>query len=172
VRDQLDGPLIPPTGAVDVPLMGIGEGHLLVSPLQMVMVASAVANGGRLMTPYLTDYVTDADGSIVLRTKPTLFSTVMKPATATAVGNMMEDVVQDGTAEAALAGFKIQVAGKTGTAELGNSKNSPNDAWFIAYAPGKDIAVAVDVEDTFDYGASAAAPIARDVIQSLVGGSS
>jgi peptidoglycan glycosyltransferase len=172
VRDQLGGPLIPPTGAVDVPLMGIGEGHLLVTPLQMVMVASAVANGGRLMTPYLTDYVTDADGSIVQRTKPTLFSTVMKPTTATAVGNMMEDVVQDGTAEAALAGFKIQVAGKTGTAELGNSKNSPNDAWFIAYAPGKDIAVAVDVEDTFDYGASAAAPIARDVIQSLVGGSS
>ena len=116
--------------------------------------------------------MTDADGSIVQRTKPTLFSTVMKPTTATAVGNMMEDVVQDGTAEAALAGFKIQVAGKTGTAELGNSKNSPNDAWFIAYAPGKDIAVAVDVEDTFDYGASAAAPIARDVIQSLVGGSS
>jgi peptidoglycan glycosyltransferase len=136
----------------------------------MVMVAAAVANGGRLMRPYLTQKVVNADGVTVRRTTPTLFATVMKPSTATAVTTMMEGVVQDGTAEAALAGFDIKpIAGKTGTAELGNSTNSPNDAWFIAFAPGKDIAVAVVVEKTYDYGASAAAPIARQVLQSLVG---
>jgi peptidoglycan glycosyltransferase len=168
VRDTLGGPLISP-GDADVPLVGIGEGHLLVTPLQMVMVASAVANGGRLMTPHLTKRIVNADGVTVQRIQPTLFSTVMKPSTATAVGTMMRGVVDDGTAEKALAGFDIVVAGKTGTAELGNTTNSPNDAWFIAYAPYKDIAVAVVVENTFDYGASAAAPIARDVIQSLAG---
>jgi len=106
----------------------------------------------------------------VTQVKPTLFSTVMKPSTAAALTMMMEGVVQDGTASKALAGFDITpIAGKTGTAELGNSTNAPNDAWFIAFAPGRDIAVAVVVEKTLDYGASAAAPIARDVIQSLVG---
>jgi peptidoglycan glycosyltransferase len=171
VRVKLDGPLVPLRDS-DIPLVGIGEGQIEVTPLEMVMVASAVANGGRLMRPYLTQKVVNADGVPVAQTKPTLYSTVMKPSTATAVTSMMEDVVQDGTAEQALAGFDIKpIAGKTGTAELGNSINSPNDAWFIAFAPGKDIAVAVVVEDTHDYGASAAAPIARDVLQSLVGAS-
>jgi peptidoglycan glycosyltransferase len=163
------GELVPVADS-DVPLVGIGEGQLTVTPLQMVMVASAVANGGKLMRPYLTQKVVNADGVTVRRTTPTLLSTVMKPSTATAVTTMMEDVVQDGTAEQALAGFDIKpIAGKTGTAELGNSTNSPNDAWFIAFAPGRDVAVAVVVEKTHDYGASAAAPIARDVLQSLVG---
>jgi peptidoglycan glycosyltransferase len=165
-----NGKLVPPTGAVDVPLMGIGEGHLYVTPLQMLMVASAVANGGKLMRPYLTEKVLNADGVTVQRTKPSLFSTAMKPSTAAAVTTMMEDVVDDGTAAKALAGFDIKpIAGKTGTAELGNSTTSLNDAWFIAFAPGKDIAVAVVVEKTPLYGASAAAPIATEVIQSLVG---
>jgi penicillin-binding protein A len=169
VRYTLGGPLVPPTGDVDVPLMGIGEGQLYVTPLQMVMVASAVANGGRLMTPHLTDKIINADGETVEQIKPTLYSTVMKPSTATAVTTMMEGVVNDGTAAQALAGFKITVAGKTGTAELSNAPNSPNDAWFIAFAPGRDIAVAVVVEKTLFYGASAAAPIARQVIQALAG---
>jgi peptidoglycan glycosyltransferase len=156
----------------DVPLMGIGEGQLYVTPLQMVMVAAAVADGGKLMRPYLTARVVNADGVVVRRTTPTLFSTVMKPSTATAVTAMMEDVVDDGTAADALAGFDIKpIAGKTGTAELSNAPNSPNDAWFIAFAPGHDIAVAVVVDHTTKYGADAAAPIAAEVIQSLVGAS-
>jgi cell division protein FtsI/penicillin-binding protein 2 len=96
---------------------------------------------------------------------------VMKPATASAVTTMMEDVVHDGTAERALAGFDITVAGKTGTAQINDSPDAPNDAWFIAFAPGHDIAVAAVVERTSEYGADAAAPIVRDVIQSLVQGS-
>jgi len=161
---QLEGP-----SDWDTPLVGIGEGHLEVTPLQMVMVASAVANHGVLMTPHLTDRVVNADGVTVSRYRPAVFSTVMKRSTAAAVENMMLDVVHDGTAEQALAGFDIVVAGKTGTAELGNSTNAPNDAWFIAFAPYRDIAVAVVVENTYEYGADAAAPIARAVIQSLAG---
>jgi peptidoglycan glycosyltransferase len=158
---------LPQSGLVDVPLMGIGEGQLQVTPLQMVMVAAAVANGGKLMRPYLTSKIVNADGVTVQQATPTLFSTVMKRSTATAVATMMSYVVQDGTAQHALAGFQIKVDGKTGTAELSNTPNSPNYAWFIAFAPYKDIAVAVVVDKTPGYGASAAAPIARDVIQSL-----
>ncbi len=162
--------LVPPSGGVDVPLVGIGEGELYVTPLQMVMVAAAVANGGRLMRPHITSQIVNADGVIVQRVKPSLLSVVMKPTTAAAVTTMMEGVVSSGTAAQALAGFAIKpIAGKTGTAELGNSTNAPNDAWFIAFAPGRDLAVAVVVEKTFNYGADAAAPIARQVIQSLLG---
>jgi len=66
-----------PVADSDIPLVGIGEGQLTVTPLQMVMVASAVANGGKLMRPYLTQKVVNADGVTVRRTTPTLFSTVM-----------------------------------------------------------------------------------------------
>ncbi len=160
---------LPESGDVDVPLVGIGEGQLYVTPLQMVMDAAAIANRGVLMTPHLVSRVVNADGVKVKQINPTVFSTVMKPSTAAAVTMMMEQVVKDGTAANALAGFKIVVAGKTGTAELANTPNSPNDAWFIAFAPYRDIAVAVVVDHTYKYGADAAAPIARDVIQSLVG---
>jgi peptidoglycan glycosyltransferase len=171
--------LLPPTSDnVDVPLVGIGEGQLLVTPLQMAMVASAVANNGRLMRPHLVNYVTNSDGVVVSRESPQLYSTVMKPSTASAVGIMMGDVVKDGTAEAALANFDINVAGKTvavavagktGTAQV--SPTSPySNLWFIAYAPivHPQIAVAVDVEHEIGYGGSVAAPIARKVIQALL----
>ncbi|MGA2469597.1 MAG: penicillin-binding transpeptidase domain-containing protein [Solirubrobacteraceae bacterium] len=162
-----------PSSDWDAPLVGIGEGQLEVTPLQMVMVASAVADQGRLMTPHLTNYVTNSDGVVIERVAPTLFSTVMKPSTAEQVGIMMQDVVSDGTAYRALYGFQYKVAGKTGTAELTNSANSLNDAWFIAYAPATDpkIAVAVDIEHTSEYGGAIAAPIARQVIQSILGSS-
>ena len=160
---------LPTSGNVDVPLIGIGEGQLYVTPLQMLMVAAAVANHGVLMRPHITDRVVNADGVTVQKIQPAVYSVVMKPSTAATVTAMMEQVVKDGTAEQALAGFSITVAGKTGTAELANTPNSANDAWFIAFAPYRDIAVAVVVDHTYDYGADAAAPIARDVIQSLVG---
>jgi peptidoglycan glycosyltransferase len=167
VRDNT-GRLVLPENGVDYPLVGIGEGQLYVTPLQMAMVAAAVANHGVLMTPHITDRIVNSDGEIDT-IQPTVYSTVMKPSTAAAVTLMMEQVVKDGTAEHALQGFPIVVAGKTGTAELSNAPNSPNDAWFIAFAPYRDIAVAVVVDHTIQYGADAAAPIARDVIQSLVG---
>lgn len=169
VRDPNTGRLVLPENGIDYPLVGIGEGQLYVTPLQMVMVAAAVANHGVLMRPHITDKIVNADGVIVQRVKPSIFANVMKPTTAAEVTMMMEQVVKDGTAAQALAGFKIVVAGKTGTAELANTPNSPNDAWFIAFAPYRDVAVAVVVDHTFNYGADAAAPIARDVIQSLVG---
>ncbi|MGH2851528.1 MAG: peptidoglycan D,D-transpeptidase FtsI family protein [Solirubrobacteraceae bacterium] len=165
---------LPLTGGADVGRVGIGEGGLEATPLQMVMVAAAVANGGRLMTPYLTREVVNADGQVVEETQPKLYSTVMKPSTAQTVGVMMENVVKDGTGTAAaLAG--VTVAGKTGTAQDCANLALPacqlNQVWFIAYAPVENpkIAVAVTLPHQNGFGGTIAAPIAREVIQALVG---
>jgi peptidoglycan glycosyltransferase len=117
------------------------------------------------MRPHLVDEVRDADGRIVRRTKPSVESEVMKPATASALASMMSQVVREGTGTAAaLAG--IDVAGKTGTAEVGGT----NQAWFIAFAPVSSprIAVAATVERTPGQGGTVAAPIAKRVMEALL----
>ncbi len=136
-----------------------------MTPLQMAMVASAIANGGRLMRPHLVEKVTDADGRTVRRIKPSEESKVMSESTASSLAGMMSKVVEEGTGTAAaLQG--VNVAGKTGTAEKGNA----NQAWFIAFAPVGDpqVAIAVTVEQTTGQGGTIAAPIARQVIQTLL----
>jgi len=90
----------------------------------------------------------------------------MSEATAQALAQMMSQVVKEGTGTAAaLQG--IDVAGKTGTAEKGNA----NQAWFIAFAPvqAPRVAVAVTVEQTTGQGGTVAAPIAKQVMQTLLG---
>ena len=143
-----------------------------MTPLQMVMVASAVANGGRLMVPHLTSEIVNADGQVVQTVTPELYSDVMKPSTAQEVGGMMENVVRDGTGTAAaLAG--ITVAGKTGTAQDCTSLAvcDTSQVWFIAYAPvtNPQIAIAVTIAHQVGFGGSIAAPIARQVLQALLG---
>jgi peptidoglycan glycosyltransferase len=162
-----------PAGA-DVGRVGIGEGGLEVTPLQMAMVAAAVANDGRLMVPHLTSEILNADGQVVQRVAPALYSNVMKPSTARTVGRMMENVVNDGTGTAAaLAG--ITVAGKTGTAQdcadLALAACRLNQVWFIAYAPVADpqIAVAVTLPHQNGFGGTIAAPIAKSVLEALLG---
>ena len=161
--------LDPRSSLVDVGRMGIGQDKLNVTPLQMAMVAAAVANRGTLMTPHLTDRVVDRDGRTVERIGPTPYSQVMKPSTAAAVGEMMTHVVQEGTGTAAaLQG--IQVAGKTGTAEIGTSK-SVNQVWFIAFAPAVNprIAIAATLERSPGTGGPVVGPIAKAVLESLLG---
>ena len=164
---------LPLTGGADVGRVGIGEGGLEVTPLQMLMVASAVANHGRLMVPHLTSRIVNSDGQTVETVAPRLYSTVMKASTAQQVGAMMQNVVDDGTGTgAALVG--IHVAGKTGTAQdcsnLALLACQYNQDWFIAYAPVENpqIAVAVTVSHQLNgFGGTIAAPIAKDVLQAL-----
>jgi peptidoglycan glycosyltransferase len=162
------GRIIPATsGAVDVGRMAIGQDKLTVTPLQMAMVASAVANGGKLMKPHLADRVVDRDGRTVDRIEPQELSQVMTPETATEVGAMMGQVVKEGTGTAAaLEG--IEVGGKTGTAEVDHG--CPNQLWFIAFAPVRDprIAIAATVECGTGFGGTVAAPIAKAVMQELL----
>jgi penicillin-binding protein A len=161
------GKLLGPGDAIDIGRVAIGQERLQVTPMQMAMVASAIANAGRLMRPHIVEKVVDADGRTVRRIKPSEESKVMSPATASAVGGMMAQVVKEGTGTAAaLQG--IDVAGKTGTAE----KGAANQAWFIAFAPvnAPRIAVAVTVEQTTGQGGTIAAPIAKQVMQTLLRG--
>ena len=163
------GRIIRPTnGAVDVGRMAIGQDKLTVTPLQMAMVAAAVANGGKLMKPHLGDRIVDRDGRTVRKIAPQELSQVMSPDTASKVGAMMAQVVKEGTGTAAaLQG--IDVAGKTGTAEVGRPCG-PNQLWFIAFAPvvNPRVAVAATVECGTGFGGTVAAPIAKAVMQELL----
>jgi len=169
--ERLNGGLLPVTSPqVDVGRMAIGQDKLAVTPLQMAMVVSAVANGGRLMAPHLTDRIVDPDGRTVTRIKPSVWSTPMSPRTAAELNQMMRKVVESGTGTAVqLPG--IQVAGKTGTAEIGRLGSNLTQPSFVAFAPADNprVAIAVTVERSQGgFGGTVAAPIARAVLQSLL----
>jgi peptidoglycan glycosyltransferase len=162
------GRLLEPTNInVDLGRMSIGQDKLEVTPMQMAMVASAVANGGTLMAPHFASRVVNQVGQTVETIKPTIFSQVMKQSTAQALTQMMLKVVEEGTGQLAnLQG--VQVAGKTGTATVG-----PNidDAWFIGFAPvsNPQVAVAVTLEHIPNgFGGTYAAPIAAQIIKLLL----
>ncbi len=163
--------LISPTSElVDVGRLGIGQDKLEATPLQMAEVAAAVANGGRLMAPRLSDRVVDRDGRTVERFAPHLQAVVMKPSTAASVSAMMQAVVREGTGTAAqIPG--VAVAGKTGTAET-QIGAAINNVWFIAFAPASapKVAVAVTLRGVPGQGAAFAAPLARAVIEGVLSG--
>jgi peptidoglycan glycosyltransferase len=159
------GKLLDESNAIDIGRVAIGQERLLVTPLQMAMVAAAIGNGGSLMRPHLVKEVRDPDGRTVRRVKPSEEAEVVKPESARALASMMSQVVKEGTGTAAaLSG--IDVAGKTGTAEVGGT----NQAWFIAFAPVDNprIAIAATVERTSGQGGTVAAPIAKRVMESLL----
>ena len=167
-----NGRLLPVTSPlVDVGRMAIGQDKLAVTPLQMAMVAAAVANGGKLMKPRLTEKVVDPDGRTVKTVEPEEQSRPISEQTAAELTQMMGRVVDEGTGTAVqLPG--IDVAGKTGTAET-DPAHDITQPWFIAFAPANDpqIAIAVTVENTQNgFGGTIAAPIARDVLDSLLQG--
>ncbi len=155
----------------DIGRIGIGQGGLLVTPLQMAMVAAAVANGGKLMEPRVTEKVVDQDGKTVRTIQPTVLDQVMSPKTASEVNQMMRTVVDEGTGTPAKLGSGISFAGKTGTASIGTTGSGLTQPWFIGFAPADNpkVAVAVTIEKTQgQFGGQVAAPIARDIVQALL----
>jgi peptidoglycan glycosyltransferase len=169
VLDPHGRPYPPGSPNEDIGRIGIGEGGLAVTPLQMAMVVAAVANGGRLMAPHLTAKVVNPDGQTVHTVAPIMYSRVMSARAAAEVTQMMLKVVEEGTGTPAQIGG-LQVAGKTGTAQI-DIPADITEPWFVAFAPVADpqVAVAVTVQRTNGgYGATVAAPIARDVIQTLL----
>jgi peptidoglycan glycosyltransferase len=154
---------------VDAGRMAFGQERLLVTPLQMAMVAGTIANGGILMRPYAVDRIVTPNGKTRRRTKPTRIRRAVSPVTARDVGEMMVRAVQSGTGTAAqISGLRI--GGKTGTAETG--VDGRNVTWFIAFAgPAGErphLAIAVVLENQSLTGGATAAPIARQVMQALL----
>jgi peptidoglycan glycosyltransferase len=154
----------------DIGRIGIGQGGLLVSPLQMALVAAAVANGGKLMVPHLATRVVDQTGRTVETIPTSVYNQVMKPSTAAQITQMMRNVVEEGTGTPAqLDG--IAVAGKTGTASIGPTGSNLTEPWFIGFAPvdNPQVAVAATIDQTQGgFGGTVAAPIAAQVIKTLL----
>ena len=163
--------LLSPNAPIDPARTAIGQANLVVTPMQMAMATAAFANGGVVMKPTIVDRVRSPGGSLRYERRSTPLDRAFSEQTATAVTEMMKHVVDEGTGTAAqIPG--VEIAGKTGTAQTG--RNGELDAWFIAFAPAEapQVAVAVVVERTRQYGGQAAAPIARDVMRAVLNAAS
>ncbi|MFC5187806.1 peptidoglycan D,D-transpeptidase FtsI family protein [Actinomadura harenae] len=153
-----------PTGKDATARSGIGQENVQATPLQMAMVAEAVANGGKIMQPYVVNRATAKDQSEVYKASPKVFSQPMSSDTASQLRDMMRAVVSEGTATI-LQGSNI--AGKTGTAEQG--AEFPNARWFVGFGPSDHprYAFAVVSEGKGD-GAHGAGPIAAAIMQAVM----
>ncbi|HZS31467.1 MAG TPA: penicillin-binding protein 2 [Gaiellaceae bacterium] len=163
-------PKNPDNGSVDPGRLAFGQERMLVTPLQMALVAATIADGGTEPRPYLVQKVVAPDGSTVATTAPHVLGRVIKSTTAAELNQMMQLVVQGGTGTTAqIPG--VEVAGKTGTAELGPAYPNIYDAWFVCFAPANNpqVAVAVVVEKQLNgFGGSISAPIAKAILENLL----
>jgi peptidoglycan glycosyltransferase len=134
--------------------------------MQMALVASGIADQGQVMAPHVVNSVLGPDGATLATTKPRAFTTATDPATAAQVADVMRQVVATGSGSRAKIDG-INVAGKTGTAEVG--KGQPTDAWFIAFAPAENptVAMAIMIEGG-GIGGKVAAPAAKPVLQAAL----
>jgi peptidoglycan glycosyltransferase len=153
---------------VDAGRLAFGQERMLVTPLQMAMVAATIGNGGVVPKPYVVQKITSSDGSTVRTARPGNLGRAIKPETAATLTQMMVAVTEGGTGNAA-AIPGIHVAGKTGTAET----NVPNvyTAWFAAFAPADhpQVAIAVVLEEQLNgFGGAVSAPIAKQVMQAIL----
>ncbi|MGH3114585.1 MAG: peptidoglycan D,D-transpeptidase FtsI family protein, partial [Gaiellaceae bacterium] len=153
---------------VDPGRLAFGQERLIVTPLQMALVAAGVANDGVVMEPKLVQRIVAPDGDVIERFEPEEWKEAIKPGTAAELTTMMTRVVESGTGtNAQISG--VDVAGKTGTAETGVAGR--NNTWFIAFAPAGDpqVAVAVALSNQASTGGETAAPIARAIMQAILG---
>lgn len=144
---------------------GIGHDDILVTPVEMALMASTIANDGVMMKPHLVKSVDGVDGKNIEKFTPEVLSEVLDKSVSNQIKDMMVSVVNDGTGkEAYHSGYKI--AGKTGTAQF-NIKEGKNNAWFVGFAPYDDpkVAIAVIIPNVSEYGGDAAAPIAGELLK-------
>jgi peptidoglycan glycosyltransferase len=159
----------------EVALSSIGQFNTAATPLQMAMVASAVANNGTLMKPYMVDSLQAPNVDTLEKTEPEKMSEPLSAGNAQILQSMMETVVEKGTGTTAqIKG--VTVGGKTGTAQHGENNSKNPYAWFISYAKVGDsapVAVAVVVQDDKAVrenisGSGLAAPIAKSVMEAVI----
>ena len=151
---------------VQVVWMAVGQEKMQVTPLQMAMIAQSIANGGEMMEPYVVDTISDFDGTIIRQASPSVWKNPIEADTADDITEMMIKVVNEGTGIRAKTD-KVQIAAKTGTAEV--EGRGPN-AWFVGFAPAENprVAIAVVIEDA-DAGGGISGPVARETILTALG---
>ncbi len=158
---------------VDLASTSFGQ-SVRISPLQLITATCAIANGGKLMKPYLVGSVVDSEGNVVSETEPVVRRTVISESTAATVRSMMESVVEKGTGKNSyIAGYRV--AGKTATAEKldDGSDEEIYIASFCCFAPADDpeVAILVGVDNapgTYRGGGVLAAPIAKEVMEATL----
>jgi cell division protein FtsI/penicillin-binding protein 2 len=145
-----------PVGAGDLMWASIGQAQVLATPLQMATVAATIANGGKRMEPRITNLEAPVGERVVTK------------KTASTMTELMINVVVGGTGQGArLSG--IDVAGKTGTAEVDVDGERKNHAWFICFAPADEPSVAVAVVSEYGgVGGEVAAPLARQILSNTM----
>lgn len=145
-------------------LESIGQGDNLITPLQNLMIVSAIANDGKLMRPTIVDRVRSSDLSVISETHPQAMATVFSADTANKLTEAMEGVITKGNTNLSIDGVKV--AAKTGTAQIGND-NESIDGWIIGFAPADDpqIAVSVVVHNVDLLGSLVAGPIMKSLME-------
>jgi penicillin-binding protein 2 len=152
--------------------IAIGQGALLVTPLQVARMTSAIANGGILWKPRLIQRVERPDGTLAYAESSKMSDHVdLSPVIWAFLRSAMAGVVNEGGTGTAARLNGLEIAGKTGTAQtIANSKSEKGQdhAWFASFAPAKDpqVVVVVMVEGG-GHGGSVAAPIARQIYQAI-----
>lgn len=151
--------------------MSIGQGFLLVSPLQMAVVTAAVANGGYVVRPTLAKKAIARNGAIKLEPTPEKTKVPAKPEFLASVRRGMRGAVTHGTSTSTNLP-QVKIAGKTGTVENSPSIHNTygrNHVWFVSFAPyeNPEVTVVVFLEKSHGYGGSLAAPIARQCYEHL-----
>lgn len=140
----------------------IGQGKTLVTPYHLALVMSAISHNGVLMKPYITDRITNYEGTEVSASEPQVYAKLLSPKKAKTLRQYLREVVTHGTGTA-LNNQSYTAAGKTGSAEFTSAKDS--HAWFAGYASkkGKEDLVVVVVAEGAGTGGAYAAPIAKAV---------
>lgn len=141
-----------------------------VTPIQTITAVSAIANGGKLLRPYVVAKTVDPEGNVISETEPVVKRQVVSEKTAEIITGMMEDVVATGTGKNAyVAGYRV--AGKTGTSEILEEPGFYT-ASFACFAPADDpqVAMLIAVKKPVGeyYGSQIAAPVAADIMQKVM----
>ena len=158
--------------AGDTVNMSIGQGQVLVTPMQVARMMSAVANGGILWRPRLVQRVERVDGSLAYSSSSKMTGRVdLSPIVWTFLRQALSGVVNEGGTGAAARIPGVDVAGKTGTAQSVNKSDAAkgqDHAWFASFAPAQDPEVVVVVlVERGGKGGQVAAPIARQIYQAI-----
>jgi peptidoglycan glycosyltransferase len=156
---------------------GFGQGQVQITPLHMALIASSVANGGRMMQPFIVQQTRTHSGAAITTASPQLWKTTMAPSTAATLTELMKGVATNGTASCCIALRNgISVAVKTGTAQLNpEGQRQRSHAWIMGFAPAEAPKVAISVfikgvndEVSASTGGRLAGPIAKQVLDAAL----